>query len=65
MSYQSYSKKIEYAQMLIQKNQANTLKILSKKLDVSTRTTQRISADIKDKGIQLIYDRKDKKYKII
>lgn len=62
MDYRYYEQRLEYILELLQKGRFGTLVTAAKRFSVSTRTVKRMLVHLRDKGHQIEYDRKNKKY---
>jgi len=64
MDYRSYEKRLEYVLELIEKNRFRSLEDAARRFDCSTRTVKRMLNHLRDKGHNIQFDRKQKKYSI-
>jgi predicted DNA-binding transcriptional regulator YafY len=62
MDYLTYDKRLVYTLELIEKGRFGTLEAAAKRFDVSTRTIKRMLNNLRDKGHDIQYDKKLKKY---
>jgi DeoR/GlpR family transcriptional regulator of sugar metabolism len=62
MDYRTYEKRLEYILELIEKGRFGSLEKAAKRFDVSTRTIKRMLQNLRDKGYDILYDKKLKKY---
>jgi predicted DNA-binding transcriptional regulator YafY len=62
MDYLSYDKRLVYTLELLEKGRFGTLVAAAKRFDVSTRTIKRMLNNLRDKGYDIQYDKKLKKY---
>lgn len=62
MTYLNYSQKLETLLFYIEKKRAKTPKQIAAKLDVSERTTLRMIRHLKDQGLKINFDKKEKVY---
>ncbi|QEM03722.1 DeoR family transcriptional regulator [Mucilaginibacter rubeus] len=64
MDYRTYEKRLEYILELIEKGRFGSIERVAKRFDVSTRTVKRMLQNLRDKGHDILYDKKIKKYYI-
>lgn len=62
MDYRSYDKRLQYILELIVKGRFGTLDAAAKRFDISTRTVKRMISNLRDKGHDIRYNKKLKKY---
>ncbi|WP_429380301.1 helix-turn-helix domain-containing protein [Mucilaginibacter sp. UYCu711] len=64
MDYRSYEKRLDYILELIQKNRFRTIAAAAERFGCSTRTVKRMLDHLRDRGLDIRYDRLQKKYYI-
>jgi DeoR/GlpR family transcriptional regulator of sugar metabolism len=65
MDYRSYEKRLDYILELIQKNRFRSLEFTAKRFDCSTRTLKRMLGHLRERGHNIVFDRRQKKYIIL
>lgn len=64
MDYLTYSKRLDYLAKIIEKGQLQSPKELEEKFDCSEKTVRRMINCLRERGVNVEYCRKLKKYKI-
>lgn len=62
MDYRSYEKRLDYIVELLEKGRFGTLVSAARRFSVSTRTIKRMLVHLRDRGHDIQYDRRHKKY---
>jgi predicted DNA-binding transcriptional regulator YafY len=62
MDYRSYEKRLDYIVELLEKGRFGHLEAAAKRFSVSTRTVKRMLVHLRERGHDIRYDRKKKKY---
>ncbi|MGP2550131.1 HTH domain-containing protein [Mucilaginibacter rubeus] len=64
MDYRSYEKRLDYVLELITKNRFRSIETVAQNFSCSTRTIKRMINHLRDRGHDIIYDKRLKKYLI-
>ena len=62
MDFLSYEKRISYVLELIEKGRFGSLEAVAKRFGCSSRTVKRMLTVLREKGHDITYDRRQKKY---